>query len=87
MEMLARKPCEIILRAVKRMMPRGPLWYKQLYKMKIEAAYSLFFYATWVLLVAVFGSIVLAMRAQVPSSVAQHDEVTEPPGATDRPFS
>jgi large subunit ribosomal protein L13 len=34
-EMLARKPEEIIFRAVKRMMPRGPLGYKQLTKLKI----------------------------------------------------
>ncbi|AMV28347.1 50S ribosomal protein L13 [Gemmata sp. SH-PL17] len=34
-EMLARKPEEIIRRAVKRMMPRGPLGYKQLGKLKI----------------------------------------------------
>jgi large subunit ribosomal protein L13 len=33
--MLARKPEEIIRRAVKRMMPRGPLGYKQLTKLKI----------------------------------------------------
>ena len=36
-EMLARKPEEIIRRAVKRMMPRGPLGYKQLGKLKIFA--------------------------------------------------
>lgn len=36
-EMLARKPEEIIRRAVKRMMPRGPLGYKQLTKLKIYA--------------------------------------------------
>jgi large subunit ribosomal protein L13 len=36
-EMLARKPEEIIRRAVKRMMPRGPLAYKQLTKLKIYA--------------------------------------------------
>ena len=36
-EMLARKPEEIIRRAVKRMMPRGPLGYKQLGKLKIYA--------------------------------------------------
>ncbi len=34
-EMLTRKPEEIIFRAVKRMMPRGPLGYKQLTKLKI----------------------------------------------------
>jgi len=34
-EMLERKPTEIIRRAVKRMMPRGPLGYKQLGKLKI----------------------------------------------------
>ncbi|MBP3956681.1 50S ribosomal protein L13 [Gemmata sp. G18] len=34
-EMLARKPEEIIRRAVKRMMPRGPLGYKQLGKLKV----------------------------------------------------
>ena len=34
-EMLARKPEEIIYRAVKRMMTRGPLGYKQLAKLKI----------------------------------------------------
>jgi large subunit ribosomal protein L13 len=34
-EMLARKPAEILRRAVKRMMPRGPLAYKQLAKLKI----------------------------------------------------
>ena len=33
-EMLAKKPDEIIRRAVKRMMPRGPLGYKQLAKLK-----------------------------------------------------
>jgi len=36
-EMLARKPQEIIRRAVKRMMPRGPLGYQQLAKLKIYA--------------------------------------------------
>ena len=36
-EMLAKKPEEIIFRAVKRMMPRGPLGYKQLAKLKIFA--------------------------------------------------
>lgn len=36
-EMLAKKPEEIIFRAVKRMMPRGPLGYKQLGKLKIFA--------------------------------------------------
>jgi large subunit ribosomal protein L13 len=36
-EMLARKPEEIIRRAVKRMMPRGPLGFKQLAKLKIFA--------------------------------------------------
>ncbi|MCS6863801.1 MAG: 50S ribosomal protein L13 [Gemmataceae bacterium] len=36
-EMLEKKPEEIILRAVKRMMPRGPLAYKQLSKLKIYA--------------------------------------------------
>ena len=36
-EMLAKKPEEIIRRAVKRMMPRGPLGYKQLAKLKIFA--------------------------------------------------
>lgn len=36
-EMLARRPDEIIRRAVKRMMPRGPLGYKQLTKLKIYA--------------------------------------------------
>ena len=35
--MLARKPEEIIRRAVKRMMPRGPLAYKQLTKLRIYA--------------------------------------------------
>ncbi len=34
-EMLARKPEEIIRRAVKRMMPRGPLGYAQLAKLKL----------------------------------------------------
>lgn len=33
--MLARKPEEILRRAVKRMLPRGPLGYKQLSKLKI----------------------------------------------------
>ena len=36
-EMLARKPEEIIRLAVKRMMPRGPLGFKQLAKLKIYA--------------------------------------------------
>jgi large subunit ribosomal protein L13 len=36
-EMLAKKPEEIIRRAVKRMMPRGPLGYQQLTKLKIYA--------------------------------------------------
>ena len=36
-EMLARKPEEIIRRAVKRMMPRGPLGYAQLAKLKLYA--------------------------------------------------
>jgi large subunit ribosomal protein L13 len=36
-EMLASKPEEILRRAVKRMMPRGPLAYKQLSKLKIYA--------------------------------------------------
>lgn len=36
-EMLEKKPEEIIRRAVKRMMPRGPLAYKQLSKLKIYA--------------------------------------------------
>ncbi len=36
-EMLARKPEEILRRAVKRMMPRGPLGYQQLTKLKIYA--------------------------------------------------
>jgi large subunit ribosomal protein L13 len=36
-EMLARKPGEILRRAVKRMMPRGPLGFKQLTKLKIYA--------------------------------------------------
>lgn len=36
-EMLARKPEEILRRAVKRMMPRGPLAYKQLTKLRIYA--------------------------------------------------
>jgi len=36
-EMLTKKPEEIIRRAVKRMMPRGPLGYKQLGKLKIFA--------------------------------------------------
>lgn len=39
-EMLAKKPGEIIRRAVKRMMPRGPLGYKQLTKLKIFAGPS-----------------------------------------------
>lgn len=34
-EMLARKPAEIVRLAVKRMMARGPLAYKQLTKLKI----------------------------------------------------
>lgn len=36
-EMLAKKPEEILRLAVKRMMPRGPLAYKQLTKMKLFA--------------------------------------------------
>ena len=36
-EMLAKKPEEIIRRAVKRMMPRGPLGYAQLTKLKLYA--------------------------------------------------
>ncbi len=36
-EMLARKPDEILRRAVKRMVPKGPLGYKQLTKLKIYA--------------------------------------------------
>ena len=36
-EMRDKKPGEIIRRAVKRMMPRGPLAYKQLTKLKIYA--------------------------------------------------
>lgn len=36
-EMLAKKPEEIIFRAVKRMMPRGPLGFKQLGKLNIYA--------------------------------------------------
>ena len=36
-EMLDKKPEEIIFRAVKRMMPRGPLGYQQLGKLKIYA--------------------------------------------------
>ena len=36
-EMLAKKPAEILRRAVKRMMPRGPLGYKQLAKLKVYA--------------------------------------------------
>ena len=36
-EMRARRPDEIIRRAVKRMMPRGPLGYQQLTKLKIFA--------------------------------------------------
>src|SRR5262245_46508648 len=36
-ELLAKKPSEIIRLAVKRMMPKGPLAYKQLTKMKIYA--------------------------------------------------
>jgi large subunit ribosomal protein L13 len=39
-EMLARKPEEIIRRAVKRMLPRGPLGYSQLAKLKIYAGNS-----------------------------------------------
>ena len=39
-EMLARRPEEIIRRAVKRMMPRGPLAYKQLTKLKLYAGNS-----------------------------------------------
>src|SRR5262245_7028996 len=34
-EMLDKKPTEILRRAVKRMMPRGPLGFKQLAKLKI----------------------------------------------------
>jgi large subunit ribosomal protein L13 len=34
-EMLEKKPEEILFRAVKRMMPRGPLGFKQLGKLKI----------------------------------------------------
>jgi large subunit ribosomal protein L13 len=36
-EMRARKPEEVIRLAVKRMMPRGPLGYKQLTKLKLYA--------------------------------------------------
>ncbi len=36
-KMLEKKPAEILRRAVKRMMPRGPLAYKQLSKLKIYA--------------------------------------------------
>jgi large subunit ribosomal protein L13 len=36
-EMRERKPTEIIRRAVKRMMPKGPLGFKQLAKLKIYA--------------------------------------------------
>src|SRR6476646_1131249 len=36
-EMLAKKPEEIIRRAVKRMMPRGPRGYKQLAKLQVYA--------------------------------------------------
>lgn len=36
-EMLAKKPEEILRLAVKRMMPRGPLAYKQLTKLKLFA--------------------------------------------------
>jgi len=36
-EMLARKPGEILRRAVKRMIPRGPLGYKQMTKLKLYA--------------------------------------------------
>jgi large subunit ribosomal protein L13 len=36
-EMLEKKPEEILFRAVKRMMPRGPLGFKQLGKLKIYA--------------------------------------------------
>lgn len=36
-EMLIRHPEEIIRRAVKRMLPRGPLGYKQMTKLKIYA--------------------------------------------------
>jgi large subunit ribosomal protein L13 len=36
-EMLEKKPQEILFRAVKRMMPRGPLGFKQLGKLKIYA--------------------------------------------------
>jgi len=36
-EMLAKKPGEIIRRAVKRMMPRGPLGFKQMTKLRLYA--------------------------------------------------
>jgi len=39
-EMLAKKPEEIIRLAVKRMMPKGPLAYKQIKKLKIFAGTS-----------------------------------------------
>ena len=39
-EMLEKKPEEIIRLAVKRMMPRGPLAYKQIKKLKIYAGNS-----------------------------------------------
>lgn len=39
-EMRARKPAEIIRLAVKRMMPKGPLAYKQLTKLKLFAGPS-----------------------------------------------
>jgi large subunit ribosomal protein L13 len=39
-EMLAKKPEEIIRLAVKRMMPKGPLAYKQLKKLKLYAGPS-----------------------------------------------
>jgi large subunit ribosomal protein L13 len=39
-EMLAKKPEEILFQAVKRMMPRGPLGYKQIGKLKLFAGPS-----------------------------------------------
>lgn len=39
-EMLARRPEEIIRRAVKRMIPKGPLGYKQLGKLKLYVGSS-----------------------------------------------
>ena len=39
-EMLAKKPEEILRRAVKRMMPRGPLSYQQQTKLKLYAGTS-----------------------------------------------